>query len=56
MQNIQRYNKAIVAVVGVGLTLIYDSYGAQMGLPADWPQIVLGALTPILVYAWPNKE
>ena len=52
----QKYNKAIVAVVGVALTLFYDSYGAQLGLPTDWPKIALGIVTPIAVWAFPNKE
>ena len=51
-----RYAKFMVAAIGGALTLFFDQYGAQLGLPADWPESATAVLTPVIVYLWPNKE
>lgn len=49
-----KYNKAIVAVIGAAATLAFDSFGQAWGLPPDWPETVTAVLTPIAVYFLPN--
>lgn len=52
---IAAYNKALVAIVGVAASFIFDQYGAQLGLPPGWPETITLAVTPVLVYLLPNK-
>lgn len=49
-----KYNKAVVAVVGAGLALFFDTFGAGLGLPSDWVANTMMVITPILVYVVPN--
>ncbi len=47
--------KFIIAVIGMGATLVFDKYGVAWGLPADWPETVTAILTPVAVYFMPNR-
>lgn len=50
----QRYNKAIAALVLGLLTVFFQVYGERLGLDSDWPGTMTALLTPIIVYLIPN--
>ncbi len=51
----QRYNKAIVAVVGLIATAIFNQWGTDLGLPPGWPETFTMTVTPLAVLLIPNK-
>ena len=50
-----RYTKAIVAVIGFATAFVFNTWGADFGLPADWPQAATATLTPFFVWLLPNS-
>lgn len=52
---VTHYNKAIVAGIGMLVTILFNLYGERLGLPADWPETMTAVLTPLLVALIPNK-
>ena len=50
----KRYSKAFAAVIGTILTIVFNQWGAEIGLPADWPATMTAALTPLAVLMVPN--
>lgn len=51
----ERYNKAIAALVGSIATILFAAYGEQLGLPPTWPETITAAVTPLIVYLIPNR-
>ena len=49
-------DKAIVAMVMGGLYILNSVFGVTLGFTEAQIAAVIGVLTPILVWIWPNKS
>lgn len=50
------FDKALVAIV-MGFLYILNSFGGiDLGFTEEQVAAVIGVLTPIIVYLWPNKQ
>jgi hypothetical protein len=55
MKELQKYNKAIIAVIGAVLTWAIATYGGEPEL-TKWLSLATAIATALGVYQTPNKE
>ena len=55
MGNIQAYNKFIVAIIVNVLNVARAAFGFDFGVDEVTIATVVGAITSVLVFIWPNK-
>lgn len=55
MDTIAQYNKALVAIVMGVIAIANNIWPGSIGIQDTTVNIIVGAVTPILVYLIPNK-
>lgn len=54
MNQLPRFRKAIVAVIGAGAVALTTALGDGTMGPADWASVAVAVLTALGVYSFPN--
>lgn len=49
------FDKALVALVMAALSILNLKFGINLGLDETTVTAIIAAITPLLVYLWPNK-
>lgn len=55
MDRVAQYNKAIIALIMGGIAVANAFWPGAVGIQESTVNIIVGAITPILVYLIPNK-